>query len=272
MNISQKLEAIAEALDKIGGVMTQIKNEWDDKESPHELENARELLAEVADVVEGEAWRYRSQTQSYPPDEPEYCLVCGKQELHLRGVCEFTLTEAQAMSVIREYLRNSHDWFGTTAERWFSVERIWRETNRQRQILYRVNVKMEQADEVRQFLKRKRYPEFVHQDIFWHADNLNVSVGAVGDKFEAQIHAGFGDTLLAVSYSAPNGATLDFYDHDDMQHIKAAIQAAWDQIEPKPLEYMLPDLLALCKAANKAYNDRLQDVCIREPEARGDRR
>lgn len=79
MNISQKLEAIAEALDKIGGVMTQIKNEWDDKESPHELENARELLAEVADVVEGEAWRYRSQTQSYPPDEPEYCLVCERR-------------------------------------------------------------------------------------------------------------------------------------------------------------------------------------------------
>ncbi len=272
MNISQKLEAIAEALDKIGGVMTQIKNEWGDKESPHELGNARELLAEVADVVEGEAWRYRSQTQSYPPDEPEYCLVCGKQEKNdSPATFTFTLTENQALFVIRELLRNSYDWLSND-ERWFTVERFYRKMNRQTIILYRLTVKLDMVEEINRFLKQ-RVPDHersVHH--IWNVlDNPRISVSAVGDAFEARIQAGFTrETPLAVSFSSPNEANLDFFDDDDMAYIRKALDAAWAHTEQVDLDNMLPELYNLAGVANNAYNERLQDVCIREHEARGE--
>ena len=144
--------------------------------------------------------------------------------------------------------------------------------NRQTIILYRLTVKLDMVEKINRFLKQ-RVPDnarSVHH--IWNVlDNPHISVSAVGDAFEARIQAGFtSETPLAVSYSSPNGANVEFFSDDDMAHIRKALDAAWAHTEQVDLDNMLPALYNLAGVANNAYNERLKDVIRREHKARGE--
>ena len=114
-------------------------------------------------------------------------------------------------------------------------------------------------------------------EIWTAPDNERIRVCSDGNQFLAIINAGVGwETYLSVGYSSPNMAMvagtvgqppgpLRFvgwderhdYDRVDPALLAPAIQAAYEKIEHKPLMEMLPALLTLAEAANKAYNEQL---------------
>jgi len=92
----------------------------------------------------------------------------------------------------------------------------------------------------------------------WTAkDNPRVYVDTDGEKFLATIQAGMDcENYLTVGYSDPNYADMEVCEFAQAW-MADKIQAVWDETEQKKLDEMLPALLRLAKAANKAYNDAL---------------
>jgi hypothetical protein len=94
----------------------------------------------------------------------------------------------------------------------------------------------------------------------WTAeDNPRISVFSDGEQFLATINAGVAcESFLSVGYSCPNYADMEVCEFAQAR-IAQALQATWNEIERKDLDDMMPALLQLCKVANKAYNDALDD-------------
>lgn len=94
-------------------------------------------------------------------------------------------------------------------------------------------------------------------DPFWTSKkNWRVSMGTDQDQFIAQINAGIGgETYLSVGYSCPNCAWIE--DDKMIPLLCKALDDAYEKIEEKDLDEMLPDLYELCKVANKVYNSLL---------------